>query len=188
MDDDARACYDRIVTPLSAVEGCHWGMSFSEAVYTRTATGVSTDSYGFSTDTQTQGGGQGMGWAGHKWLNTVDTCSRVLNNTYTGMKYEDPYREIKICKVAYYFVDDTATGVSDDAIQDNHDVLYHLNNTEQKHAHVLFAVDHKHTLDKRSYYLVDFKRSGTHHKYKLISEYDGILDKIIKLYLTWRTT
>ena len=40
----------------------------------------------------------------------------------------------------------------------------------------MFAVGHKHTLDKRSYYLIDFKRSGTYYKYKLISEYDGILE------------
>ena len=34
MDDDARACYDRIIPCLSAVEGRKWGLSYDEAVFT----------------------------------------------------------------------------------------------------------------------------------------------------------
>ena len=34
MDDDAKACYNRIVTGLSAVDGRKWGMSYDEARYT----------------------------------------------------------------------------------------------------------------------------------------------------------
>ena len=143
MDDDARACYDRIVLPLSAVEGRRWGMSFSEATYTtkliesqhfhiRTSTGVSPTFYKHSHETPTQGAGQGLGWAGPKWLNTADTCSRILNDTCTGMVYEDPYRDIKVSKVADYFVDDTATGVNADGYNVNEPVLSHLAATEQK--------------------------------------------------------
>lgn len=186
MDDDARACYDRIVTPLSAVEGRRWGMSFSEAKYTtniiehqqyhiRTATGVSSEYYSFSPTTPTQGAGQGLGWAGPKWLNTADTCSKILNDTCVGMKFEDPFRTINISKVADYFVDDTATGVNADAIEDDSDILKNLHDTEQKHAHVLFSAGHKLALDKCSFYLVDFHRSGTQYKYKRVRDYDGEL-------------
>ena len=186
MDDDARACYDRIVTPLSAVEGRRWGTSYNEPLYTtniiesqqyhiRTTTGVSDEHYGYSEATPTQGAGQGLGWAGPKWLNTADTCSRILNATCTGMVYEDPYHDILVSKIADYFVDDTATGVNSDAISDDKSVLQHLALTEQKHAHVLFAAGHKLALDKCSFYLVDFKRSGSKYSYKRINDLPGTL-------------
>ena len=101
MDDDARACYDRIVTPLSAVEGRKWGMSYSESIYTtkilenqkfhvRTSNGITDDYYCFSPETPIQGAGQGVGWAGPKWLNTSDTCSKILNARCTDMRYQNP--------------------------------------------------------------------------------------------------
>lgn len=34
MDDDARACYDRIITPLSSLEAIKWGLSLQVANFT----------------------------------------------------------------------------------------------------------------------------------------------------------
>ena len=91
MDDDARACYDRIIPCLSAVEGRKWGLSYDEAVFTtkvlqkqifsiRTTTGVTTNTYTYSENNPIQGAGQGIGWAGPKWINTSDTISRIMHD------------------------------------------------------------------------------------------------------------
>ena len=187
MDDDARACYDRIINPLSAVEGRKWGLPYSESILTtsiiekqnfhiRTANGITSSHYYFDSDNPIQGAGQGLGWSGPKWTNTSDTCSQILNNHCVGMKFEDPMRSIQVNKIAHYFVDDTATGVNADAICDGTSILDTLKNTEQMHARVLFAAGHKLALDKCSYYIVDFKRHGTHFKYKTIAELPGTLD------------
>lgn len=37
MDDDARACYDRIITPLSSLKTTKWGLSFNVANFTTKA-------------------------------------------------------------------------------------------------------------------------------------------------------
>ena len=58
MDDDARACYDRIVTCLSSAECRKWGISYNVASFTnkfiesqkyhvRSAYGISKNSYSF---------------------------------------------------------------------------------------------------------------------------------------------
>ena len=75
MDDDARACYDRIVTSLSSTECRRWGTSHNTATFTnsfiekqkfhiRSAYGVSDKYYSFSPDKPIQGSGQGVSWAG----------------------------------------------------------------------------------------------------------------------------
>jgi len=97
MDDDARACYDRIIPCLSAVEGRKWGLSYDEAVFTtkvlqkqifsiRTTTGVTTNTYTYSENNPIQGAGQGIGWAGPKWINTSDTISRIMHDKCPGIR------------------------------------------------------------------------------------------------------
>ena len=91
IDDDACACYDRILPCLSAVEGRKWGLSYDEAVFTtkvlqnqvfsiKTSTGITTNTYQYSLNNPIQGAGQGIGWAGPKWINTSDTISRIMND------------------------------------------------------------------------------------------------------------
>ena len=92
------------------------------------------------------------------------------------MTFEDPERIVKVSKVADYFVDDTSTGGNLDAIPDNRTPLEHLHDTEQAHAHILFAAGHKLALDKCSYYVADFKRRGTNYSYKTINDIPGDLN------------
>ena len=88
MDDDARACYDRIVTSLSGLEGRKWGASHQLSAFTtkflesqeisiRTGHGISEATYTYDEHNPIQGSGQGIGWAGPRWLNSSDTCSRT---------------------------------------------------------------------------------------------------------------
>ena len=60
MDDDARNCYDRILTAMSAVEMRSWGQSYEEAefavnflqqqqYYVRTGLGITSEHYTYSS-------------------------------------------------------------------------------------------------------------------------------------------
>lgn len=180
MDDDAKVCYDRIVTGLSAVEGRKWGQSYNESVFTtkvlqsqifrvRTFNGITDDTYTYTTETPLQGAGQGIGWAGPKWVNTSDTRSKMMNNMCTGMIFKDPFGNVVVVKIADYFVDDTATGVTENAVEDERSVLEHLQDTEQKHADILHVCGHKLALDKCVYYYTKFKRVGLEYKHTSIS-------------------
>ena len=81
MDDDARACYDRIVTRLSSADCRKWGIGHRVAEFTnsfieqqefhiRTAYGVSETSYSNNAEYPTEGSGQGISWAGPRWTAT----------------------------------------------------------------------------------------------------------------------
>ena len=60
----------------------------------------------------------------------------------TGMRFVDPTGEIEITKTADLFVDDTATGVTENNIGHRETTLEHLEKDEQKHALLLYASGH----------------------------------------------
>lgn len=75
MDDDAKACYDRIVMSLSGLEGRNWGASHQLSSFTtkfiesqefsiRTGHGISEATYTYDKENSIEGLGQGIGWAG----------------------------------------------------------------------------------------------------------------------------
>ena len=117
IDNDAKACYDRILPYLTVYMLRQLGMPFfvsrfmctmlKEMEYSVKPNNGMSKCY-WNKDKQVLGR--------PKWLNTSDTCSKILNNTCTGVSYEDLFREIQVSKVADYCVDDTATGVNLDAI------------------------------------------------------------------------
>jgi len=172
MDDDARACYDRIVTSPSSAECRRWGVSHNMASFTntfieeqnfhiRSAYGISEDSYSFSEDKPIQGSGQGVSWAGPRWTCTSNTICSIMNKTNTGMKFVDPTNEIEVKKNSDLFVDDTATGVSANQIKDGKSALEHLQVDEQKHADLLFSTGHLLALYKCLFYYFTFCIKGT---------------------------
>ena len=172
MDDDARACYDRIVTCMSSLECRKWGIDDKVGAFTndfiesqkfhiRSAFGVSIDAYTPSQDKPTQGSGQGISWSGPGWTCTSDSISRVMRKENTGMRFSDPSGDIEIVKNCDFFVDDTATGVSENCIQDGASVLEHLRRDEQRHAFLLFAAGHLLALFKCIFYYYSFKLVGT---------------------------
>ena len=165
MDDDARACYDRIVTSLSGVEGRKWGASYELSTFTtkfieaqefslRTGHGVSEGHYTYDTEHPIQGSEQGIGWAGPRWLNSSDTCSRIMEKRCVGMEFSDLSNEYSITKRGDFFIDDTATGITMNRMFKNNNIFEQLKHDEQKHAHILFAMGHKLALDKCSYYIL----------------------------------
>ena len=202
MDDDARACYDRIVTCLSSTDCRKWGIGHTVANFTnefiesqkfhvRSAFGVSKDSYKYSEEYPIEGSGQGISWAGPRWTATSTAISNVMQRTNTGMSFSDPSGNINISKCGDFFVDDTATGVSANNIQDGGTLLEHIQKDEQKHAFLLFAAGHLLALFKCVFYMYKFKRVGTKFKHtkneempgilQLQSKYDGEVEEIKRL-------
>ena len=186
MDDDAKACYDRIIPSLASVEVQKWGISKKAAALTRnivekqqfrvkTAHGASDGTYSYSIDDQTYGMGQGLGWSGAIWMATSDTICKILEREGTGMRFVSPDRSIIITKNGDLFVDDTALGVTAGNIGDGRTVLEHLQKDEQKHALLLFAAGHRLALQKCCYYLSSYVRDGTKHRHALNHENIGVL-------------
>ena len=187
MDDDARACYDRIITSLSGLEGRKWGASHELSDFTtkfmesqefslRTGHGISDGNYSYTNENPIQGSGQGIGWARPRWLNSSDTCSRIMEERCAGMHYHDPSNDIQVKKRGDFFVDDTSTGVTENRLFGNNTILDQLAHDEQVHAHVLYAMGHRLALDKCCYYLMLFVRDGVKHRCCLVHEYPGEME------------
>ena len=113
MDDDARNCYDRIITALSAVELRAWGQSYQEAEFSieflqqqeyhiRTSHGITKEYYKYSREDPTHGSGQGVGWAGVKFTKTSDTVCRAMQKNCAGMRFQDPDKSITVGKMEIY--------------------------------------------------------------------------------------
>ena len=186
MDDDAKACYDRIIPSLASVEVQKWGISRKTSELTRaiveqqqfrvkTAHGISNDTYAYSLSDQTYGMGQGLGWSGAIWMATSDTICKIIEREGAGMKYTSPDKTIVVTKNGDLFVDDTALGVTEGTVIDGRTVLDQLQKDEQKHAFLLFAAGHRLALQKCCYYLSGYKREGTKHRHALIHELPGEL-------------
>ena len=186
MDDDAKACYDRIIPSLASVEVQKWGISKQTAELTRTiveqqqfrvktAHGISHNTYSYDLSDQTYGMGQGLGWSGAIWMATSDTICKILEREGAGMRYISPDKKIIINKNGDLFVDDTALGVTEGTVLEGRTVLEQLQKDEQKHALLLFAAGHRLALQKCCYYLSGYKREGTKHRHALIHELPGEL-------------
>ena len=77
-------------------------------------------------------------------------------------------------------MDDTATGVTKNAVSDGRSVLEHLRKDEQKHAFLLFASGHLLALFKCIFYFYTFKLVGTRFVYIRNEELPGTLNLQLK--------
>ena len=98
-----------------------------------------------------------------------------MKKTNTGMKFIDPTGDIVVEKNSDFFVDDTATGVTENQINDGGTVLEHLKPDEQKHAFLLFASGHLLALFKCIFYYYTFKLVGTKFVHTKIEDLPGKL-------------
>ena len=72
-------------------------------------------------------------------------------------------------------MDDTATGVSENCIDDGEMVLEHLRRDEQHHSFLLFAAGHLLALFKCIFYYYSFKLFGTRFVHTTNEELPGDL-------------
>lgn len=107
MDDDARACYDGIVTRLSSADCRKWGIGHKVANFTnsfieqqqfhvRSAYGISEASHSNNDDYPIEGSGQSISCASPRWTATSTSISNIMKKTNTGMRFVDPTGNIII--------------------------------------------------------------------------------------------
>ena len=188
LDDDAKACYDRIVTGLSEVEVRKWGVSkkaskfttkflHNQQFYLKLASGTTKQSYQYTETTRIQGSGQGIGWAGPRWTASSDTISNIMSEKCTGMKYTDPTNKLEIKRNGDFFVDDLDIGVTEDAIGDKtKNTRICLQEDEQIHSLILNGIGHCLNPIKCSWYDIHYKREGLGHVPMTIDENPGELE------------
>ena len=186
LDNDAKACYDRIVPSLAGIETRKWGLSKKTVDITRsiienqqfkvkTAHGVSGTSYQYSNDDQLYGVGQGLGWSGAIWMATSNTICDVLKAKCAGMRFISPNKQIIVHKMGDLFVDDTALGVTSNCVPSYRTVCEQLTLDAQRHSFTLFSEGHRLSLPKCCWYLAKYKRVGTHYKHLMCHEAPGRL-------------
>ena len=159
--------------------------------YVRLTFGVSTNSYSYSNDFPIEGSGQGISWAGPCWRATSTAISNIMRRSNTGMSFSDPTGDIQVDKSGVFFVDDTATDVSENNMKDSVTLLKNLRRDEQKHAFLLFAAGHFLALFKCIFYVYQFKRVETKFVHTsntdlpgdlhLKSKYDGKYETVRRL-------
>ena len=184
LDDDAKACYDRILPSLAGVESRKWGLTHKATSLTRkiiesqqfkvkTAHGISTKTYQYEENDQTFGVGQGLGWSGAIWMSSSNTICEIMKDKCGGMEFTSPDRTVVIKKRGDLFVDDTALGVTEGSTLENNTVIDQMTKDGQQHAYSLFSEGHRLTLPKCSWYLARYARQGTKHRHQMIHEAPG---------------
>ena len=97
MDNDAKACYDRIVCNLAMLTSQYFGMPSNACLmqaktlqhmrfHLRTAMGISDNYYTHTSKTPVHGSGQGSCASPTLWLIISSILMRCLDNTSSGMK------------------------------------------------------------------------------------------------------
>jgi len=127
VDNDAQACYDRIVPvvlayallrlglPLYLVRfQCKW---LEHATYEMKLNGKLSSPYCSMVDKYLFGTGQGTGWSPPSWAALSDIVSRIMNKHTPGMKLGHP-DGTSIERTLDAFVDDTTGGLTKDGFDD----------------------------------------------------------------------
>ena len=181
MDDDAKACFDRIIPHLSQIESQKWGVHYKAAklatkiirnqqFFVKTGHGISTNSYSYSDASPIFGVGQGLGWSGPMWLNTSDTICKLLDQECGGMKFSSVDNSITVEKKNDHFVDDASSGVTANKTTLDKSIPEQLEHDEQKHSYSLFGSGHRLALHKCKWYYVCYIRHLTGYTFKPESE------------------
>ena len=181
MDDDAKACFDRILPQLSQIESQKWGLHHKAATlatkiiqhqqfYVRTGHGISNEAYSYSDEKPIFGVGQGLGWSGPMWLNTSDTICKLLDQECGGMEFSSVDGKIIVDKKNDLFVDDTSSGVTANRTRMNRSIPKQLEHDEQKHSFSLFGAGHRLALHKCKWYYVCYLRYLAKYSFKKESE------------------
>jgi hypothetical protein len=120
MDNDAKACYDRIICNLAMLISQYYGMPQHACktqaktieqmkFYIRTAIGISDESYQHTTETPIHGSGQGSCASPTLWLLISSLLMRILESRAKGMTMQDIIKDNKeIISAIDGFVDDTS--------------------------------------------------------------------------------
>ena len=124
IDNDAQACYDRIIPVVLAYALLRLGLPIylvrfqinwlEQASYEINVQGEFTQGYKTSEDKYLHGTGQGTGWSPPSWSALSDLISKIMQRHTPGFKIMHPDRSFTE-RVFYAFVDDVNSGLNQEA-------------------------------------------------------------------------
>ena len=176
VDEDLKACYDRELADLGAVEDRYYGNSFNhgkfltettkgQRFFVKTKFGISNACYQYSDENKVWGLGQGIGWSGSRWTLTSSTVDRCMEKTCNGLKIKSPDNTVVVNKMLAMFVDDLAQMCN---LHPNTTVLQQTIHNVQTHADLVYITGGSLALPKCKFYLVEyyFDDNGDVHVYR----------------------
>ena len=197
VDEDLKACYDRELAHLGAVEDRYYGNSYEhgkfitettkgQQFFVKTKFGISDKCYKYTDDNKVWGLGQGIGWSGSRWTLTSSTIDRCMEKTCNGLLLKSPDNTVVVKKMLAMFVDDLAQLCNQ---HPNKSVLQQTIHNVQTHADLVYVTGGSLALPKCKFYLVEFyfDEDGEAHVYRkqdrptTLSIKDPVDDKMIDL-------
>ena len=174
IDNDAQACYDRIIPVVAAYTLMRLGMPLhlvrlqikwlEQTQYELNLNGKKSSTYSTHNDSYLHGTGQGTGWSPPTWGSISDIISKILNDHSPGIKLVHPNRS-SIERVLDAFVDDVNGGLTFDSFEDflkrhptlvprGKDVYAQTREMVQFYSRVLFSTGGKLALHKCAVYIL----------------------------------
>ena len=170
MDNDAKACYDRIICNLAMLISQYFGMP-SEACdmqaktlqnmefHLKTALGVSDEFYKHTNETPVHGSGQGSCASPTLWLLISTILMRCLEKGAPGMAIDSIQKDVQTLRsIIDGFVDDTSLFTNIPFHLNNMiDAIRNLQGATETWAELLEASGGKLELSKCFYYILNWK-------------------------------
>ena len=181
FDNDAKACYDRIVMSLSALRSRQLGIppkankmmtKFLEKAkyHIKTMAGVSDHSYQSTNDCPLHGPGQGGKASPSIWMEISILIMELMQLKSDGISFCDPKQLLKVKRIMDGFVDDTTAWANRFLASLNgqttiDDIAHDLQITAQWWEELLTATGGKLELKKCFYYIISwaFDDDGNPH-------------------------
>jgi len=143
IDNDAQACYDRIVPVFLSYALLRLGMPLYlvkfQCMWLRTAEyelklpSQTSKPYKSTSKEPLYGTGQGTGWSPPSWTSISDLISRVMDKEAPGIKLVHPNQTF-LQRVIDAFVDDVNSGLTKDGLED---FIEHTDKFLKKHNNIL---------------------------------------------------
>jgi hypothetical protein len=166
FDNDASACYDRIIVALGMLAARRCGMpdcavqthadSLQLMKYTvKTAHGISEENYHGTLFSPLFGTGQGSGASPAVWLTMVVVLMNTLDRMIPErMQFESPDTILRHSRLIDAFVDDTSLGFTDPGFMTLDTMVTKLNHMAQTWEQLLFYSGGALNLSKCSWYIM----------------------------------
>ena len=165
VDEDLKANYDRELAPLGALEDRYFGLTHEhgqflvqttqqQQFFVKTSFGVSDNSYSYSPENKIWGLGQGIAWAGARWLLTSSLIDRIMTDECNGLKYRSPDGRVEVEKLTDMFVDDLNQYCNNPA--KGKTLVSQVQHNVQLHSDLAYTSGGCIALDKSKFFHLDF--------------------------------
>jgi len=165
VDEDLKANYDRELAHLGALEDRFVGLSHEHGTYlvkttreqqffVKTGFGISTENYSYTDTDKIWGLGQGIGWAGARWLVTSSLIDKIMTDQCSGILFESPDKNTCINKITDMFVDDLNQYCNNPT--HGRTIVTQAQHNVQLHSDLAYCTGGCIALDKCKFFHVDF--------------------------------